>query len=115
MNVVLHYRSTMLQTAPQFVNLSEMNIPTFLRGVMEVRGYRGVRHMTRELNKELANRGEAKRLDHTQVARWLHGETSPSVPSCRLLHTATEYPFRDIVLMAAIGDGVDGQSPSRSA
>jgi len=82
-----------------------MNIPTWLRGVMEVRGYRGVRDMTRELNKELARKGLNQRFDHTQVARWLHGDTSPSVPSCRLLHTATEYPFRDLVLMATIGDG----------
>ena len=82
-----------------------MNIPTWLRGVMEVRGYRGVRHMTRELNEELIRKGVSQRLDHTQVDRWLNGVTSPSVPSCRLLHTATEYPLRDLVLMATIGDG----------
>lgn len=102
---VVYSSSLMLQTAQPVVTIGDMNIPTWLRGVMEVRGYRGVRETARELNKELERRGVPDRLDYSQIARWLKGDTSPSVPSCRLLHSATGYPLRDLVLMAAFRDG----------
>lgn len=81
-----------------------MDIPTWLRGVMEIRGYRGVRHTARELNSELERRGVQERLDYSQIARWLTGETSPSLPSCDLLSLATGHPYRDLAIMARIRD-----------
>lgn len=84
---------------------TDMNIPTFLRGVMERRGYTGVRETWRELNKDLEGRGVTdRRFELSQIDRWLNGVTSPSVPSCRLLHIATGEPLDRLVLMATIGD-----------
>lgn len=89
-----------------------MNIPTWLRGVMEVRGYRGVRHAARELNAELNRQGvperdadgKLQRFDISQISRWLTGETAPSLSSCDLLSLATGHPYRDIAIMARLGD-----------
>lgn len=95
--------SPMLHTSPPVATISDMDIPTWLRGVMEIRGYHGVRHTARELNKELEMQGVEERLDYSQIARWLHGETSPSLASCELLSLATGHPYRDLAIMARIG------------
>lgn len=102
----------MLQVPQPVAKIAGMNIPTWLRGVMEVRGYSGVRHATRELNAELDrlgvpefdDRGRPQRFDISQISRWLTGDTSPSLPSCDLLSLATGHPYRDIAIMARLGD-----------
>lgn len=68
--------------------------------------------MTRELNAELNRlgvpefdaRGKPQRFDISQISRWLTAETSPSLPSCDLLSMATGHPYRDLAIMARIGD-----------
>lgn len=102
----------MLQIAQVPDRISAMDIPTWLRGVQEVRGYRGLRHMMRELNAELdrlgvpewSDDGQHQRFDKSQLSRWLSGETNPSLASCDLLATATGHPYRDLAIMARLRD-----------
>jgi len=71
--------------------------------------------MARELNSELDrlgvperdDAGRSQRLDYSQIARWLNSETNPSLPSCHLLNLATGHPYRDLAIMARIGDMKD--------
>lgn len=78
-----------------------MGIPAWLRGVMKERGYIGVRQTARELG-----------VDPSQLVRWLHGVTRPSVLSCRHLAAATGTPLEELVLMATIGGDGDAHDPS---
>ena len=70
-----------------------MGIPAWLRGVMKEQGYRGVRHMAREVG-----------VNYASLDRWLNGVTRPSIPACRKLAAATNTPLQEVVLMATIGD-----------